>query len=98
MIGGRGKHKGRELVRRLRSELRGCERQNALLQVRLRRTQQDLKAQTVQREMADGLVLKQAAALQEKNARIAELEHRLHASSEDTVETPLPAGDRLTAA
>ncbi|MFF9118347.1 hypothetical protein ACF09Y_22555 [Streptomyces massasporeus] len=98
MIRGRGKHSGRELVRRLRSELRGCERQNALLQVRLRRTQQDLKTQTVQREMADALVLQQATALQEKNARIAQLEHRLRVSGEDTVETPLPVASRQTAA
>lgn len=95
---GRGKHTGRELVRRLRSELRGCERQNALLQVRLRKTQQDLKTQTVQREMADALVLQQATTLQAKNQRIAELERRLQAASEDTVETPIPADDRLTAA
>ena len=95
---GRGKHTSRELVRRLRSENRYYERQNALMQVRLRKTQQDLKTQTVQREVADGLVLKQATALQEKNQRIAELERRLHVSSEDTVETPLPAADSLTAA
>lgn len=95
---GRGKHTGRELVRRLRSELRGCERQNQLLQVRLRKTQQDLKTESVQREMADALLLQQTAALQQKNQRIAELERRLHVSGEDTVETPLPAADHLTAA
>jgi hypothetical protein len=98
MFGGRGKHTGRGLVDRLRSENRYYERQNTLMQVRLRRAGEFLRSQTRQREMADAIVLQQTAALQEKNARIAELEHRLHVSGEDTVETPLPAASRQTAA
>ncbi|MFJ3507858.1 hypothetical protein [Streptomyces luteogriseus] len=98
MFGGGGKHTGRELVRRLRSENRFQERQLKVMQVRLRKAGELLRTETHQREMADALVLQQATTLQEKNARIAELERRLHVSGEDTVETPLPAGDRLTAA
>jgi hypothetical protein len=98
MFGGRGKHTSRELIGRLRSENRCLERQNTLLQIRLRKAGERVRTETRQREMADAIVLQQTAALQEKNARIAELEHRLQASGEDTVETPLPAASRQQAA
>jgi hypothetical protein len=98
MFGGRGKHTSRGLVDRLRSENRYYERQNTLMQVRLRRAGELLRSQTRQREMADALVLQQATTLQEKNARIAELEHQLRVSGEDTVETPLSAISRQAAA
>jgi hypothetical protein len=89
MFGG-GRHTGREIVRRLRSENRFYERQVRVMQARLRKAAQLLRTEAAQREIADGLVLKQAAELQAKNERIAELEQLLRVSSEDTAEMPLP--------
>lgn len=91
----KGKHTGRELVRRLRSENRHLDRQLLLTHARLRKANELLKAQTVQREVADGLVLRQVVALQEKNERIAQLEREL---AERTVETPIPTAAELAAA
>ena len=92
---GKGKHTGRELVQRLRSENRFYERQMGLMQGRLRKAGELLRTETVQREIADALVLQQATTLQEKNARIAELEQLLAVSSEDTAEMPIPSAAEL---
>lgn len=77
---GKGKHTSRELIRRLRSDNRYFERQMQLMQVRLRKTGELLRTETVQREIAEGLVL-------QRDDRIAVLEREL---SERTVEMPLP--------
>ncbi|MEH0442504.1 hypothetical protein QA811_02220 [Streptomyces sp. B21-102] len=90
MIGRKGKHTSRELVRRLRSENRFYERQMHVNRERLRKAYSRLRTERVQREIADGLVLKQTAALQAKNSEIADLRRQLQAASSDTVEMPVP--------
>lgn len=85
---GKGKHTGRQLVQRLRSENGFYERQIRLMQVRLRKASELVRTEASQREMAEGIVLQQTAALQAKNERIAELEQEL---AERTVEMPIPA-------
>jgi hypothetical protein len=90
VIGRKGKHTSRELVRRLRSENRFYERQMNVNRERLGKAYAQLRTERVQREIADGLVLKQTAALQAKNSEIAELRRQLQAASSDTVEMPAP--------
>ncbi|MFE9432905.1 hypothetical protein [Streptomyces sp. NPDC006640] len=95
MFGRKGKHTTRELIRRLRSENVGLERQMGHIQKRLRDANEQIRTETTQREMAEGIVLQQTVALQELNDRVAQLEREL---SERTVEMPLPARPELVEA
>jgi hypothetical protein len=84
----KGKHTKRELIRRLRSELRFFEKQMPLVRARLDKAVKDYRAERSLREIADGLVLKQTAQLQAKDAEIERLQREL---AERTVEMPIPA-------
>ncbi|MEU6768578.1 hypothetical protein ABZ916_39470 [Streptomyces sp. NPDC046853] len=83
----KGKHTTRELIRRLRAENRYFERQRILMQARLTEASQLLKTEKAQREVSDGLVLKQTAQLEALVAENAELKREL---AERTVEMALP--------
>jgi hypothetical protein len=87
----KGQHRMKDQNRLLLSENKFLTRQVSAATKRLRKAGELLKTETRQREMAEGILLQQTAALQQKNARIAELERLIEVSSEDTQQIPIVA-------
>ena len=90
---------------RLRARLQALTDDLAWYRCRLREVTARYRAARAQAEIADGqrvlaeqLIHRQVQQLMTRDSEIEELRRQLKAASEDTVETPIPAGDRLTAA
>lgn len=90
---------------RLRARLQVLSDDLAWYRTRLRAVTARCRAARAQAEIADGqrvlaeqLIQRQVQQLMARDSEIEELRRQLKAASEDTVETPLPAASRQTAA
>jgi hypothetical protein len=90
---------------RLRARLQILGDDLAWYRARLREVTARYRAARARAEIADGqrvlaeqLIQRQVQQLMARDSEIEELRRRLHVSGEDTVETPLPAASRQTAA
>lgn len=90
---------------RLRARLQVLSDDLAWYRARLRAVTARYRAARARAEIADGqrvlaeqLIQRQVQQLMARDSEIEHLRRQLKAASDDTVETPIPAGDRLTAA
>ena len=90
---------------RLRARVQILSDDLAWYRARLRNVTARYRAASARAEIADGqrvlaeqLIQRQVQQLMARDSEIEHLRRQLKAASDDTVETPLPAGDRLTAA
>lgn len=96
----KGKHRAGPEHGRLRQELKLAEGRIAFFRGRLQAVSTQNRTLKARAEIAEGrqqqaeaIVERQVAQLQQRDARIAELERLIETSGEDTVQTPIPQVD-----